>query len=226
MMELNQINVTVPDGEVGLWSIQSFEVTAKEAAAYNLRCALRNESWLCVTPGRYKRLVHAFRGIVMSNTPMEVKTNLAFIQAATGAVLINGLGMGMVLTAILAKREVKTVVVVELDANVIALTAPHFSEHIDSGRLVIHEMSAYDYEPAKGQKFDAVWHDIWDVISDENLLEMETLKKKFAKHANWQGFWCESECRAMLKKIQAMCRAANAPYSAIDLLPKRSRPTI
>lgn len=136
--------------------------------------------------------------VVMSNTPMEIRTNRTFVRYAKGNVLINGLGLGMVLTAILRKPEVESVTVIEAAAEVIELVAPTFR---DDPRVEIVHANAFDYQPPKGMRFDAVWHDIWDFISAENLPEMHRLHRKYGQRTPWQASWCRIECELQRSRI-------------------------
>lgn len=182
---------TVPDGESGPWKISTFTLNETEARRFNL-CNMRNPNqWL--DPGTYRRLAHDRRGVVMSNTPMEVRTNCEPFYHATGRVLINGLGLGMLLEAILSKPVVTNVRVIELDEHVIKLVAPHFQK---DKRVEIVQADALTYHPARGEKFDYVWHDIWDQISDRNLPEMAKLGRRYNRRvANQQGWWARDIIR-------------------------------
>lgn len=193
---MQAIPVSVPDGRSGQWTVSTIEVTEAQARLDNMRNAMRGQRYLDVKPGFYKRLAHDKRGCVMSNTPMEIYTNSSFIYRAKGNVLVNGLGLGVVLTAILAKAEVERVTVIEISQDVIALVAPHFQSAIDAERLRIVHANCYEYTPPKGEKYDAVWHDVWDTICVDNLAEMTRLKRKYARRARWQGCWAEDEIRA------------------------------
>lgn len=183
------IEINVPDGVRGDWRVESFQVSEEDSAVTRRRAAAQG-SHEFVPPGNYKKLV---RGavVVMSNTPMEVRTNRRFIGRAKGRVLVNGLGLGMVLTAILAKPEVESVTVVEASAEVIDLVGPTFR---DDPRVRIVHANAFDYQPAKGEQFDVVWHDIWDYIHPDNLPEMHRLHRKYARRAGWQASWCRDMC--------------------------------
>lgn len=208
------INVTTPDGRCGPWSIESFEINEQDATSFNLRMAIKGmPPHHFATPGKYKKLMHKDRGVVMSNTPMEVRTNMAFIKLAKGHVLINGLGLGMVLHALMDKPQVTKVTVIEIDLDVIALTAPHFREHITSGRLHIINADCFKHVPPKGEMYDVVWHDIWDTINDENLFEMKRLRLKYAKRTKRQLCWAESDCRSMRNQIAELCRASGKTYT-------------
>lgn len=192
MRTKTHIDVAVPDGICGKWRVESFTVSPEDAEWTKLRAALNGRDEY-VPPGTYKRLV-ADGVVVMSNTPMEVRTNDAFIRQAKGRVLINGLGLGMVLTAILRKPDIESVTVIEASAEVIALVAPSFQT---DRRVRITHGCAFDYKPAKEDRFDAVWHDIWSYIEADNIPEMDALEQKYAQHTDWQASWCRWQCKRL-----------------------------
>ena len=191
-MKLNQteqLPVAVPDGICGDWRVETFIVDPIKSEKSRLLSQFSGRD-AYIPPGEYKRLMRK-NTVVMSNTPMEIRTNINFIQNAKGHVLINGLGLGMVLTAILNKTEVESVTVIEASEEVIKLVAPSFS---DSPRVNIIHANAFDYKPLKGQRFNAVWHDIWDFICADNLPEMRKLHRKYVRRSDWQGSWCRTQC--------------------------------
>ncbi len=189
---------TVPDGKRGPWTIDRFSLTEKQACMYNLGHMRTPEIWLAA--GTYARLCHRDRGVVMSNTPMEVRTNLEAYRRATGRVLVNGLGLGMLLEGILSKPDVTYVRVIEVDAQVIRLVAPHFAS--DPRVEVIHA-NALEYRPAKGERFDYAWHDIWDSIGEDNLPVMAALGRRYNKRvAAAQGFWARDIIRADMRSCR------------------------
>lgn len=181
--------VSISEGSKGKWSVARFSVTEDEAKFTSMRAAFKGRGW--VPAGTYTKLVCNGRGIVMSDTPDEMRDHRYAVYRAKGHVLVNGLGIGMVLTNLLKKPEVTTVTVVEIDADVIALVGPHYT---DPRVTIVHE-SAFDYAPPKGIRYGAVWHDIWDTICGDNLPEMTRLKRKYGRRADWQGCWCEYECK-------------------------------
>lgn len=185
---MTEIPVSVPDGVAGAYRVESFTVTEDDARWTALRSALGRDEY--VPPGNYKRLMRG-NTVVMSNTPMEIRTNMEFIRAASGDVLINGLGIGMVLSAILDKPEVRSVTIVERAAEVIELVGPAFRK---DHRVRIVEADALDFRPPKGAQYDTVWHDIWDYISTDNLSEMHRLHRKYGRRAAWQRSWCRLQC--------------------------------
>lgn len=179
---------TVPFGSQGPWTIDEITKYNNPLDFMSHFRSLRDDGGLMhVPPGKYKRLLHKTRGIVMSNTPMEIRTNREAYYAAKGRVLINGLGMGMLLEGMLSKPEVEYVRVIEIDPDVIALVGPHY---LKDKRVEIIQADAYEYRPATGERFNYAWHDIWDTIDDENLPLMAKLGRKYNKKVcDAQGFW-------------------------------------
>lgn len=193
---------TVPDGEMGPWKISTFTLTEDDVAFSNLRAAMRGNRLEYVSPGTYRKLTHSARGVVMSNTQMEISTNYGAYLSSRGRVLINGLGLGMLLEGILSKRDdcgehvVSYVRVIEVDADVISLVGPHFAG--DSRVEIIHA-DALSYSPPRSEPpFDFAWHDIWDAICADNLPDMSALGRKWNKRrAHSQDWWVRDECRRL-----------------------------
>lgn len=177
-----------PDGISGEWRIETFEVSKADSDMSRIRSIMHPEEF--VEAGTYKRLTRG-QPVVMSNTRMERNTNRPILRMATGRVLINGLGLGMVPVAILAKPELTELWIVEKSPDVIALTGPTITK---DPRVKLVNADAFEWSAPKGMKFDAVWHDIWDYITSENLAQMTTLKRRYARRCTWQGCWAEMEC--------------------------------
>ena len=183
-------SVNVPEGSRGKWTVSKFTVSEADAKFSALRAAVKGRGY--VKAGTYTQLTCQGRGIVMSDTPDERRDHYGAVRKAHGHVLINGLGLGMVLAAVLKREGVEKVTVVEIDPDVIALVGPTYSS---DPRVEIVNASAFDYKPPKGTRYCVVWHDIWDSICGDNLPEMTKLKRKYGKATGWQGCWCEDETR-------------------------------
>lgn len=176
----------MPEGVSGDWRVEHFTVS-KEASE---RTAIRSWRDEYVPAGDYTRLMRG-RVVVMSDTPMEERTNGWIMRRARGRVLINGLGIGMVLREVLAKPDVVSVTVIEKAPEVIELVGPTFA---DDPRLTIIQADALEYQPPRGEKFDIVWHDIWDFICSDNLPEMHRLHRKYGRRTKEQWSWCRERC--------------------------------
>lgn len=175
----------LPAGRKGLWRVERFEI---ERGLELLRMMRDGRG---TVPGMYTRLVHDKRGIIMSDTDAEIGDHWELFDNARGRVLIHGLGLGIALSGVLAKRDVASVDVVEIDADVIKLVARHFVDD----RLTIHHADCRRKRWPKSAKWHAVWHDIWDEICGDNLEEIDELKTKFAGRCRWQGAWAEGWIR-------------------------------
>jgi Spermidine synthase len=110
--------VQVPEGTSGDWRVEKFVVSPEDSARSLFSYRDRAPS-----PGTYTRLMRG-RTVVMSDVPAEMRDHWSAVHHATGSVLINGLGLGMVLQACLEKPEVTDVTVIEFSADVIRLVAP------------------------------------------------------------------------------------------------------
>ena len=175
--------VALPEGYAGPWIVERFTVpTVRKGKA---------PFWRELPVGTYTRLRHRERGIVMSDIPHEMLDHLEPVSRARGHCLINGLGLGMVLAAVLKKPDVTDVTVVEVDQDVIDLVAPAYA---GDPRLTIVNADAFTYQPPQGQRYGMVWHDIWDGIGTANLEQMAMLRRKFDQIADWQGCWAEDLC--------------------------------
>jgi hypothetical protein len=182
-------SVALPEGSRGNWSVRKFVVSDHDSGMTRLRAMQHGRGY--VPAGEYTQLHCRGRGVVMSDTPDERRDHYAPVHHARGHILINGLGIGMVLRAVLKKPEVTRATVIEVDPDVVALVAPHYTDP----RVEIVTASAFDYQPPKGVRYGMVWHDIWDSICSDNLPEMTRLKRKYGRRADWQGCWCEYQCR-------------------------------
>lgn len=186
--------VTVPEGKRGPWSVERFEVTKREASMGNIYAMMHGRG--SIKPGLYTRLKHERRGLVMSDTPDEMRDHYSAVIHAKNHVLINGLGIGMVLAAILKKKEVARITVVEICPDLIALVGPHYATE---PRVEIINADAFAYQPPKGVRYGAVWHDIWDELCGDNLESMTKLKRKYGRRTDWQGCWGESYIRYKMR---------------------------
>lgn len=175
--------VTLPEMQKGAWRIEKFKTVCPDfrSMMHGRPVPMGEEFTRVIRDGQ----------LVMSDTPAEMKDHQYAVYKAHGSCLINGLGIGMILKNILLKPEVTDVTVVEIDQDLIDLVAPHYTDP----RVTFVCASAFDYQPPKGKRYQMVWHDIWDTICGDNLPEMARLHRKYGRRTDWQGSWCQYECR-------------------------------
>lgn len=184
-----KIPVAVPDGNSNEWAVSTFTISEEDADFQNLR-ALFHPGARFIEPGTYKRLTRNGR-VIMSNTPEEIGDLTSFMWRAKtdgGHILINGLGLGVALAGILDSDKIEDITVIEKSEDVLNLVAPTFQ---NNKRISIIHADAFDWQPPRGQRYNVVWHDIWDDICRDNLPEMTRLHRKYGRRANWQGSWCK-----------------------------------
>lgn len=180
----------LPDGVSGNWRIETFEVPKEDFS----QIISMLKTGRGVAAGIYKRLKRD-ETVVMSNTPDEIRDFSHFTRHANGSVLINGLGLGCVVKVLLDKPEITKITVIEKSRDVINLVLPHFNDN----RLNVIHADAFEYVPPKSERFDAVWHDIWDYICADNLKEMSTLHRKYSRKAEWQDSWAKPQCQRLMR---------------------------
>lgn len=184
---IEQVNLKVPNGTRGGWAIQTFKINRKEAARFNLGCLTRrNGHYETVSEGIYQRLVTPDQKIMMNTTPMELRTCNWIMREATGSILINGLGLGVILTFILKKKDVKEVWIIEKERAVIDLVGPTYET---DKRIKIIHADAMTYVPPKGKRFNVVWHDIWPEFNEDNLVDMNKLHRRYGRLCDKQNSW-------------------------------------
>lgn len=192
---LLDLSSSIPVGKSGNFEIDEFEVSKDEADFFNLRQMIKASAGgdRSITPGKYKRLYRsgktgALGALVMSDTPAEKKDHIPFVLKAEGNILINGLGLGWVVEALFLKKEVKHVTVVEISKDVIKLTG-EFLKNKHGDKLTIINADALEYKLKQKEKYDYVWHDIWDDICADNWETMSQLHKKYARRCKFQDSW-------------------------------------
>ena len=175
--ELAPYRVTVPTGKSGPWRVRRFETT------YDLAYMRHVRDGRSPGLGKFTALNHESMGMVMSDTNAEIRDLQPYIHKLKGNVLVTGLGLGMVVH-ILTKapectKHTKSITIIEKDAHVIKLTGGHYRD--SDKRIKIIHADAHEWEPAKGTKFDAAWHDIWNDISEDNRDDMKKIVRHYSK---------------------------------------------
>jgi hypothetical protein len=203
----HKIDIEVPNGTSGVWSVSTYTVTEEDERWEMVRAAASSSSrGRYVSAGTYKALKRNGH-VIMSNTPDEIRDHRYFFSRAKGKVLINGLGLGMALKAILNKVDdkgapaVELVHVVEKAEDVLKLVRPTYES--DKRVSFIHA-DALEYKSTL--RYDVVWHDIFDDICADNLPIMHKLHRKYGGKAEWQGSWCRERCEYLLKQQRAHSR--------------------
>jgi hypothetical protein len=201
------MTVTVPAGKSGKVEVCRFTVTEQDASFG----ALRSFHTGRFTPAGEYTALYRSGYLWMSDTPDEQRDHYAPIREAQASrarrVLINGLGLGMVVAAMLTIDHVEHVDVVELDPDVVALVGPHYEQMAaDMGKTVkIHLGDAYKMTWPAGVRWDLAWSDIWPDLCTDNLDGMTRLSRKYGRRVNWHGHWGRELLLARRRREQRSC---------------------
>ena len=186
-MDWKQYKVDIPEGQSGPWRVEKFEVP--ENSLVRIKYSLQNRP---VPPGIYTRLIRdKAMNPMMSDTRQEIMDCFDILHQGIGRILINGLGLGMVVSGLLKRESVTHIDVVEIDDDIISLVLPHITDE----RLVVYHEDAFTIQWPKGTRWNYVWHDIWPSICSDNLEGIRKLKQRYGHRTEAQGVWAEDECR-------------------------------
>lgn len=166
--------------------VVKFEIDEAQSRFAGLRAAIGFGRG-AIRPGTYTKVLIDGK-LWMSDTPDEKRDHSQVFYEAQrrgGRVLINGLGAGMVLGAMLKLNDVEHIDVVENDERIIRLIGPHYADP----RVTIHHDDAYDIQWPVGTRWNVVWHDIWLDLTSDNLEGMHKLHRKYGRRADWQASW-------------------------------------
>jgi len=184
--------------EKGIASISAYEFKTAEDPIYAMRQAMNG---LSISDGKYVRL-NVNGQLMMSDTDMEKRSNRGFIYAANGNVLIAGLGIGLILKAILEKPEVESITIIEKYKDVIDLVSPYFT----NPKIEIIEADIFEWKPPKDKKYDTIYFDIWPEISTDNLEDIKILHNRFKNKLNrnnpdcWMNSWMKERLQREKRK--------------------------
>lgn len=211
MQQHKTFRVDVPEGKSGIYEIARQEMTKNDAlVATAMEGVMKSGRY--AEPGIYTILKRFGKNgnpydetIVMSDHLCEVADHVDLVayaksHAPLDRVLINGLGIGVAIELLMP--YVKHITIIELSKDVIKLTAPHYINRYGD-RLEIIQHNALTYRPPKDIRYNAVFHDIWDYISENNLAEMRHLQRRYGRLCDWQQSWAREYCQKRAEKIAA-----------------------
>lgn len=185
-----KMHTMLPAATRPLAKLEHFEISRDRAKLHAIQSLFSGRPDMAVQPGKYVRLATRDQPtddwtLMMSDTPFELRSAYGFMGAATGDVLILGLGLGATTVPVLHKPNVTSVTIVEKNPDVIAMVAPALREHLPHRihrKMRVVEADAFTWKPSKGESFDTMWFDIWPEISEDNLPDMTALKRRLTRY--------------------------------------------
>lgn len=109
----------------------------------------------------------------MNNTSGEMALHDFAVEAASGKVLVGGLGLGCIVERFDAKPEVTEIVVVELSTDVIDLVW----EHLNQTKATIINADLTEYLKT-ADDFDYIYMDVWQKIGDPAIADWRALAEQ------------------------------------------------
>ena len=124
---------------------------------------------------------------IMDDSDAEAQHAYNFLSAATGDVLLAGLGLGMVLQPLLENNSVTSITIIEKFQEVIDLISSHTPQ---SDKIRIIKDNIYTWTPDKD--FDVAWFDSWIFPfdgPDPVGTYKDTMKTKYQSSVGVGYFW-------------------------------------
>lgn len=137
----------------------------------------------------------------MSVTPFEINTMAPVINKMRGNVITLGLGLGYFASMAALKPEVKEVLVIEKDHQVIQLFLKHIYPHLENKeKIKIHHEDAFDYLKRNPRCFDHLFVDIHHTAEDGLPIYIRMKKlEKLLRLGQWH-YWLESSILALFRR--------------------------
>lgn len=194
------MKVDLPAGESGDVRLGTFTVEPRHRLGEVLSMM---KSGRGVPEGTYTALYRK-GSLWMSDTPDERNDHLPFVQDVYGRgdsrILVGGLGLGMVVSALLTVESVTHIDVIEIDPDVIALVGPTLTERAEAAGKTLTIVEGDCMDPRilfpVGTAWDAAWVDIWRDLCTDNLAEMTTISRRLALRCPVREFWGREILRA------------------------------
>lgn len=203
-MDINELIAYYPDMLEYLKSEKKgeAELTIFEINESNYRAIIKDK----IPIGTYIRL-RVSNKLMMSNTPMEMATNLSFLLNAHGKVLIGGLGIGLIILPLLENENVEHITVIEKSQDVIDLVNSQLNLPKDKVTVICDDVYNFQVEG----HYNCIYMDIWPGISrDIYEDEMLVLQEKYEKYLDLNDrnaffdCWCMREAEHELPLTTAL----------------------
>ena len=155
-----------------------------------------------LTKGEKYAILKINEEVMMSETPMEHRTNIDFIHHAYGDVLIGGLGIGMIIMAIQDDPKVTSITVIEQNQDVIDIIS---SQIPFNNKVKIIQADVFKWKP--NMRYDCIYMDIWAYVNRDVYEEMVKLKRKYGHYLKplsespnrFNKCWAEYQARNNLR---------------------------
>ena len=128
----------------------------------------------------------------MSDSKTEVREHQKFWAAATGDILITGLGLGLSHGPLVSNPDITSVTIIEKYQDVITLV---WDQCDKDDRFNLIHTDANTWEIPEGSYWDCIWidHYVHNMSGDSEKKFIESMTEKYSPHCNWIGFWLDEQ---------------------------------
>lgn len=163
------IFLDLPEKKIGKFKIVREKLSAgKKICAVSMREAFftgkKSKSVAWDTDVYFHKLL-SDSGVLMSDIPQEQESNFPYVDNMKGEILVGGLGLGLVAKYLEGKKDVKKLVIVEKEKDIIKLVEPY--SKFKKSEVVCADL--FDYLKKCKRKFDYAYYDIWSPTGEDVL---------------------------------------------------------
>lgn len=175
-MTANYLNqVRIPTGKRGSYAIEHFTHPAGEKLdTSNLRTSIiggqKNEPVVYDNPTTWHRLKY-HGGVWMTDLPIEQQQHRNALRDMAGDVLVGGLGIGLAANWLASRPEAKSVTVVEISKEVIALVGPYLIDQGKKIKVVNANLLKWLKNRSAKTVFDWAFYDIWQSDNESTFFK-------------------------------------------------------
>jgi len=170
--------LNIPEGCVGAYKIRHLLYPAghRFETATARTAIMGGQHWAQIAfnkPVRFHELSYQ-HGVWMTDLPVEQAQSNPIFHNYTGHVLVGGLGIGYAATRIAERKQVRSVTVVEISAEVIKLAAPHLPTRVKH-KITVVKADLFKFLKqcaSAGRRFDRAFYDIWQSDSEDTFFHV------------------------------------------------------
>ena len=179
---MTRITVNIPTGTSGNWEVANYTNTTTDKQ-WQIYLQMKGKS-----DSSYKVLLKNNCPMpVMQDSHGEYREHQWLWDNATGDVLIGGLGLGMVNSALMANPNVTSVTIVENSQDVIDLV---WDDCAKDNTFTLVTADIETWTPPSGTTYDVGWFDTWVSDNGATISAYETtMTTRYSSYCTSIGFW-------------------------------------
>ena len=164
---------------------------------------MQNSYFVCPDTLKFPSILEGDTNAVwMSVEPCEIESFQAFIQQASGNILLGGCGLGYLAYMLSLKPDVKHITILEIHPSIVQMFEEYILPQFEwKDKISIVTTDAMDYLKTQNlQPYHFVHMDIWKDTLDMLPLYLECLQVEFSNPTISFSYWLEPTLKDLIQK--------------------------